>query len=404
MKSLSQSPFAVSIASRAGLGRIIAIVAVAGFISACEREGAPTAPSASPDFVTFSPLFVSLPQVVPVTSVPQSRAYPGTKVKGEVAVCKDASSPAGTYTFKARYEKGRNDPLARSFTLSPGECSIIYNRTNRPSGNDPVTYINIEEMIPFGAAYALDHVDANDDVLNFRTVTGPKVTVIANAHHGAYVNFVNVDIDPEAPPVTPLVNLGTLANAGILAGTTVTCVSGGFVGGDVSVSPGTAITGFGPCARTGALRSNDGVAQQQQLDLTSAYNALAGMTCPAPNVITADLGGTTLTPGVYCSASSIGVTGVLTLDALGDPNATFVFQAGSTLTTAGSVVLINGAQARNVYWQVGSSATLGAGSHWQGSIFAQTSITIVAQATLVGRALARDGAVTLGVDNVITLP
>ena len=138
MKTLLQTSSAVSMASRLYVGRIIAVVALAGLVGACDKGAAPTAPSSAPDFLVFNPLFVSSPQVTPVTSVPQSRSYPGTKVKGEVAVCKDASSPAGTYSFRAKYEKGRNDPLARSFTLSPGECSIIYNRTNRPAGDDPV--------------------------------------------------------------------------------------------------------------------------------------------------------------------------------------------------------------------------------------------------------------------------
>ena len=108
--------------------------------------------------------------------------------------------------------------------------------------------------------------------------------------------------------------------------------------------------------------------------------------------------------GVYCSATSIGITGTLTLDGGGDPNATFVFQAGTGLTTAGNIVLINGAQARNVYFQIGSSATLGTGSQIQGNILALTSITLVDNANLLGRALARNGAVSLGTNNVITLP
>jgi hypothetical protein len=314
---------------RPHVGKIIAVLGLAGSFGACDKGVAPTDPSTTQDVVNFNPRFVSSPQVVPVTSVPQSRPYPGTKVKGEVAVCKDASSPAGTYSFQARYEKGRNDPLARSFTLSPGECSIIFNRTNRPAGDDPVTFVFVEETVPLDASYALDHIEADDDVLNSRAVTGPRATVVVNAHHGASLTFVNVEIDPEAPPVgSPLVNLGTLSNAGILAGTTVTCVTGGFVGGDVSVSPGTAITGFGPCIQTGALRSNDAVAQQQQLDLTAAYNALVALPCPGGNLIVADLGGTTKPAGVYCSASSIGVTGTLTLDGGGDVNSTFRLPGG----------------------------------------------------------------------------
>jgi hypothetical protein len=149
---------------------------------------------------------------------------------------------------------------------------------------------------------------------------------------------------------------------------------------------------------------NDATAVQNQIDLTTTYNTLAGMPCPPANAIVANLGGTTKAAGVYCTAGGIGVTGTLTLDGGGDPNATFVFQAGSSLTTAGDIVLINGAQAANVWWQVGSSATIGTASKWQGNIVALTSITLVDNATLRGRALARNGAVSLGTNNVITLP
>jgi len=200
-------------------------------------------------------------------------------------------------------------------------------------------------------------------------------------------------------------SLGTASTYGILAGSTVTCVTGGTINADVGVSPGGAITGFPPCTLTGARHAADAVAAAAQVDLTTAYNALVALPCPpANNFGTVDQGGTTKTAGVYCSASSIGVTGVITLDGGGDPNARFVFQAGSTLTTAGSVVLTNGTQAKNVWWQVGSSATLGTGSAWKGNIAALTSITLNDNSNMLGRALARNGAVTLGTNNFITLP
>jgi hypothetical protein len=214
---------------------------------------------------------------------------------------------------------------------------------------------------------------------------------------------VTVTSNPTPPP---LVDLGTAALNGIMAGTEVTCVALGVINANVSISPGaTPPSGFPPCTITGVTRLHpDAIAIQNQIDLTAAYNQLQGMPCPPANFISANLGGTTKLPGVYCSATSIGVTGTLTLDGNGDPNANFVFQAGTSLITAGNVVLINGAQAKNVYWVVGSSATLGTASQFQGNIIALTSITLVDNATLLGRALARNGAVTLGTNNTITLP
>jgi hypothetical protein len=202
----------------------------------------------------------------------------------------------------------------------------------------------------------------------------------------------------------PFVPLGQAEFHGIMAGTQITCITGGFIDADIAVSPGNTLTGFGPCTYSGVANLANGVAAQAQLDLTAAYDSLAGLPCPPANAIVGDLGGTTLPAGVYCTAIDIGVTGVLTLDGGGDPDAVFVFQAGTALTTAGDVVLINGAQAKNVYWQVGSSATLGTASQWQGNILALTSITLVDTATLNGRALARNGGVTLGSNNTITLP
>ncbi len=226
-------------------------------------------------------------------------------------------------------------------------------------------------------------------------------TVVATS--GAISDSATVTVTA-APPPPPLVDLKTAAPNGIMAGASVTCVIGGTINADVSISPGNTITGFPPCVITGVQHLGDAVAAQGQLDLKAAYDQLAAMPCPPANAISANLGGTTQPAGVYCTASGIGVTGTLTLDGGGDPNATFVFQAGTSLITAGNVVLINSAQAKNVYWQVGTSATLGTGSQWQGNILALTSITLVDFANLVGRALARNGSVTLGTNNVIILP
>ncbi len=204
------------------------------------------------------------------------------------------------------------------------------------------------------------------------------------------------------------IDLGTAGNFAVLAGTTVTNTGPTVVnGGDVGVSPGTAITGFPPgtIAPPYTTHAADAVAAQAQNDLTTAYNTAAGLV-PNQNLTGTDLGGLTLTPGVYFFSSSAQLTGTLTLNDQGNPNAQFVFQIGSTLTTASnsSVVTINGGSMPgcDVFWQVGSSATLGTGTAFEGHILALTSITMTTGATILdGSALARNGAVTLD-DNTIT--
>jgi Ice-binding-like/Bacterial Ig-like domain len=203
--------------------------------------------------------------------------------------------------------------------------------------------------------------------------------------------------------------LGTACGAGILAGSTVTNTGPSNVTGDVDVSPGTAITGFsntgGPGTITGAYHAGDSTAAQAQLDLTTAYLYAAGL--PPGTSLPGDMSGLTFTPGVWTNASSVMLSaGNVTLDALGDANAVFVFQIGSTLTTitGTQVVLAGGAQAKNIFWQVGSSATLGTSSTFYGTIMAQASITLTTGATLNGRALARTGAVTLDSNPVNVSP
>jgi hypothetical protein len=199
------------------------------------------------------------------------------------------------------------------------------------------------------------------------------------------------------------VGLGTADSFAVLGGTTVTNTGPTVVSGDLGVSPGSAVTGFPPgLVINGAIHAADAVALQAQSDLTTAYNDAAGRTCTS-DLSGVDLGTQTLTDGTYCFSSSAQLTGTLTLNGEGNPNAVFIFQIGSTLTTApaSTVSLINGAQACNVYWQVGSSATLGTTTTFRGSILALTSIALQTGATIVeGRALARNGAVTLDTNTI----
>jgi hypothetical protein len=195
--------------------------------------------------------------------------------------------------------------------------------------------------------------------------------------------------------------LGTAESFAVLAASTVTNTGPSTINGNLGLSPGTAVTGFAPGTLNGTTYAAEAIALKAQADLTIAYNDAAGRT---PTVAApAQLGGLRLSRGIYRNASSFGLTGTLTLDAKGDPNAIFVFQAGSTLITAAAsqVRLVNGAQACNVFWKVGSSATLGTGSVLAGNILALTSISMNSGVTLRGRALARNGAVTL-IDDTIT--
>ena len=202
-----------------------------------------------------------------------------------------------------------------------------------------------------------------------------------------------------APP------LGQAGGFAVLGASAVTNTGPTVVTGDLGIWPNTvsSITGFPPGIVIGATHAGDAVAQQAQTDVTAAYNDLAGQACDTGNVLTGiDLGGLTLTPGVYCFSTSAQLTGTLTLDAQGNSGAVFVFQIGSTLTTASGsrVLLTNGGSACNVFWQVGSSATLGTTTAFAGNILALASITLNTGAVAPGRALARTGAVTLDTNGV----
>ena len=189
----------------------------------------------------------------------------------------------------------------------------------------------------------------------------------------------------------------------ILAGSTVTNSGATELTGDLGVSPGTAVTGFNPPGTlTGAIHAGDATSATAMADLTTAYNDAEGRL--APVTVAGNLGGLTLPPGLYKSTSSLSISsGDLTLDAQGDANAVFIFQMATTLTTTSgrTVILAGGAKSTNVFWQVGTSATLGTTSVFKGTIMADQSITLTTGATLNGRALARIGAVTLAGNNVV---
>lgn len=210
-----------------------------------------------------------------------------------------------------------------------------------------------------------------------------------------------------ASAAVPNVSLGTAAEYAVLGASAVTNTGDSTLDGSLGVSPGSAISGFPPglVLAPGVIQVTNAAAAQAQSDLTAAYVDTAGR--PLDATTTADLGGLNLQPGVYAGPSkgALEITGTLTLDGLGDPGSVFIFQTNSSLITASgsSVVLINGAQECNIYWQVGSSATLGTGSVFVGNILALTSVTVNNGVTVHGRAMARNAIVTLDND-VFTRP
>lgn len=204
------------------------------------------------------------------------------------------------------------------------------------------------------------------------------------------------EVDAARAPRQAMVHLDAARRFSVLAGSTVTS-TGLSVIGTVALNPGSAVTGFPPGKMQGNAHIGDSMSANAQLALTVAFNDAAGRSVGAVDVA-GNLGGLTLTPGLYKSTSSLEISsGDLTLDARGNPGAVFIFQMASTLTTTSGrkVILSGGARANHIFWQVGTSATLGTDSVFKGTIMADQSIALLTGAKLTGRALARVGAVTM---------
>jgi hypothetical protein len=420
MKSVMNSRSIRTLRQRALIAGAMAAVAFAGlFVSACKDSGPRTIES-----ITVAPVSVTL-------------APGGTQQFTMIGVDNDGNSlttlqptwavvaGGGTITSTGLFTAGTT---AGTFTNTVSvTCSgkTVFATVIVTAGPLATITVTPNPTLLIGATQQFTAVgrDANGNIVAITPVwstVNPPGSIVATTGlftagntTGTFPNtvratsgtiFGTATVTVIASPAPSFVNLGAANSMGILAGSTITCVTAGTINADIGLSPGTAVVlGTPPCVVTGVQHITDAVAAQAQLDLTTAYNTLAGLPCGTV-IGTADIGGTTRTAGVYCSASTIGVTGTLTLDGGGDPNAVFVFQAGSGLTGVGTIALINSAQAKNVYWQVGSSAVIGVGSAWKGNILSFSSITLNDNTTLIGRALARNGAVTLGTGDTITLP
>jgi hypothetical protein len=243
-----------------------------------------------------------------------------------------------------------------------------------------------------------------DDSLQLGVLYTATITTDAkDADGNAMAQDFSWSFTTSACAMAPL-DLGSAGNFAVLAGSTVTSTGLTSVSGDLGVSPGTAVVGFPPGSLIGDQHAGDPTAAQGILDLTNAYDDAAGRSLCAVTV-DGNIGGLTLAPGLYASTSSLEISsGDLTLDALGDEDAVFIFQMASTFTTTAGrqVILSGGAKASNVYWQVGTSATLGTTTAFAGTILADQAITLESGATVSGRVLARIAAVSLDSNTIVT--
>jgi hypothetical protein len=345
-----------------------------------------------------------------------------------VAGCNDPDKIAGTATSPL------TPPIVTSVTPPNGSTlvcpnvAIITATFSKPMNPATINTTTFTLSGPSGSVTGTVALDSTGMIATFTPPAAsltPSTTYTATITTGAQDQFGNAlaanvvwkfTTSVTCVVLPPPSGLGTACSFGILGATPVVSNTGpSIVTGDVGIWPAASITGFPPgtLTGTGTFHAGDATAMTAQGDLTTAYNNAAGLVAPPP-LLKADIGGETLAPGVYSATTTLGITGILTLDGTTNPNGVWVFQVGSALTTAAGgpgtpasqVILIGGASAHNVFWVIGSSATLGTYSLMQGTIMAKASITIGNGATLDGRALAETGAVSMGgtAGNAVNVP
>ncbi|WP_405581450.1 ice-binding family protein [Streptomyces sp. NBC_01190] len=313
---------------------------------------------------------------------------------GQLTVIVPAGIAVGPVTVTVRTRGGIAGGVTYTYLGAPA-ITVVTLDSGPVGGGDLVVITGT------GFSYATAVSFGGTPVISYRVASDTEIDAVVPAGALGPVSVTVTTLGGTTTAAGAYTYLGSFA---VLGGASVTNTGLSTITGDLGVSPGVSVTGFPPGqVVNGAIHVSDAAAAAAHADLAATYADAAGR--PQTAAISGDLGGLTLTPGVYRAPSSIGLTGTLTLDAQGDRNAKWVFQIGSTLTTAtaSSVVLVNGATARNVIWQIGSSATLGTGTAFTGRILAATSITVTTSVTVNGQTLARDGSVTLDT-NTITRP
>ncbi|MFF7158967.1 ice-binding family protein [Streptomyces sp. NPDC008139] len=310
---------------------------------------------------------------------------------GRLTVTVPAALAAGPVAVVVRARGGTASGATYTY-LAPPAIAVV------TPDSGPVDGGNLVVISGTAFSYATGVTFGGTPALSYRVASETEIDALVPA--GA-LGPANVSVTTLGGTTTAVDAYTYLGRFAVLGGQTVTNTGLTGVTGDLGVSPGVAVTGFPPGQVHGSVHVSDPDAVQAHSDLVATYATAAGRIPDAG--LPEDIGGLTLSPGVYNAASSLGLTGTVTLDALGDRNAQWVFQIGSTLTTATAsrVLLTGGASARNVIWQVGSSATLGTDTAFAGRVLAATSITVNTGVTVSGQTLARDGSVTLDTDAVV---